>query len=64
MANLKRSMRLSPSSVGKLVDHLELEYREKRKRDIILDFFNEIKDDLVNIIRTKIMLKAVRIIVV
>jgi len=54
MANLKRSMRLSPSSVGKLVDHLELEYREKRKRDILLDFFNEIKDDLVNIIRTSI----------
>lgn len=54
MANLKRSMTLSPTSIGKLIEHLEAEYREKRKRDILLDFFNEIKDDLVEIIRVNI----------
>lgn len=54
MAHLKRSMRLSPTSVGKLIEHLETEYREKRKREIILDFFNKIKDDLVEIIRNNI----------
>lgn len=54
MAHLKRSMNLSPKSVENLINHLEAEYREKRKRDIILDFLNQIKDDLVNIIRKNI----------
>ena len=54
MAKRIRSLQLSPKSVQNMIGFLEEGLRGRRQKEIVLDFYSKIKEELVAIVRNNI----------